>query len=113
MDVKQYFRKVREMETALLEEYPIVVSLETSDGGKPGVISEVSRFNAAKMIVEGCAVLANEQEKQQFREQHAENKRASENAEMAKRLQVAIISESDARGHLFPKKSNGSPVSGK
>ena len=27
MDVKQYFRKVRETEAALLEEYPILVSL--------------------------------------------------------------------------------------
>ena len=113
MDVKTYYQRIRAMEATITTPFAVVSSLGTDDGGKKGVLVEVPRHLAAKMIVEGCAVLATEQEKRQFREQHAENKRTAENAEMAKRLQVAIISESDARGHLFPKKSNGSPVSGK
>jgi hypothetical protein len=113
MDVKQYFRKLREIEAALLEEYPIVISLQTSDGGKPGLISEVSRFNAAKMIVEGCAVLATEEQKQQFRDQQAAERRAAEKAELSKRLQVAIIADPDAQGHSSHKKSNGPSANGR
>lgn len=113
MDVKQYFRKLREIEASLLEEYPIVVSLQTSDGGKPGLISEVSRFNAAKMIVESCAVLATEEQKQQFREQQAAGKKAAEKAELAKRLQVAIIADPDAHGQSSHKKNNGPSVTGR
>jgi len=112
MDVKQYFRKLREIETALADEYPIIVSLETSDGGRAGMISEVSRFNAAKMIVENCAVLATEEQKEQFRDRQAAEKRAAEKAELSKRLQVAIIADPDTQGQVSHKKNNG-PVNGR
>lgn len=36
MDVRQYYRKIREVEADLRETYPLVISLETSDGGKAG-----------------------------------------------------------------------------
>ena len=35
MDLKQYFRKIRQVEAGLIETFPLVVSLETPDGGKP------------------------------------------------------------------------------
>ena len=54
MDLRQYFKKIRETEAALTEPFPLVVSLHTEDGGKPGMVSEVSREVAAKMIVEGA-----------------------------------------------------------
>ena len=95
MDVKQYYRKVREVETTLTEPYVLVVSLETSDGGRAGIVSEVQRFVAAKMIVEGRAGLASEDEKQAYLEQQSATKRAAQKAEMARRLQVAIIAEPD------------------
>ena len=40
----------------------VVISLETPDGGKAGVPTEVSRRNAARLIVEGWAELANADE---------------------------------------------------
>ena len=38
------------------------LSLETPDGGKPGIRTEVSRENASRMIVDGRARLANKSE---------------------------------------------------
>jgi hypothetical protein len=105
MDLKQYFRKIQAVESSLSDEYPIVVSLETADGGKEGRISEVSRSNAAVMVVEGRAVLATEEQKQQFAESQAAARTAHAKAEAAKRLQVAIISESDL-GHMTGRKNS-------
>jgi hypothetical protein len=96
VDLRQYFKKIRETETALTEAFPLLVSLETSDGGKPGTISEVSREVAAKMIVEGRAALASESEKQAHLERQAAHKKAAERAELGRRVQVAIISEPDS-----------------
>lgn len=95
MDVRQYYRKVREVESNLQDQYPLMVSLETSDGGKAGVLSEVSREIAAKTIVEGHAVLATQEEKERYRELQAAAQKRVEKAELARRVQVAIISESD------------------
>jgi hypothetical protein len=93
MDVKQYYRKIREAESRIDEEFPLVVSFETTDGGRAGMVSEVSRATAAKMIVEGRATLANEDEKQAYLQKQADIRRAAEKLELSKRLQVAIVSE--------------------
>jgi hypothetical protein len=77
----------------LTDEFPLMKSLASPDGGKPGTFSEVSREAAAKMLVEGRAVLATEDEKKAYLEQQAARKKAAERAELARRVQVAIISE--------------------
>ena len=51
MDVKQYFRRLREIEESFVDQYPVVISLETPDGGKAGLPAELSRPVAAKMIL--------------------------------------------------------------
>jgi uncharacterized protein (DUF58 family) len=104
MDVKQYYRKIHEVEAGLSDRYPVVISLETTDGGKAGVLSEVSRPVAAKMIVEGCAVLASPAEKQQYLEEQALAKTAAEKAELARRVQVAIISDADLKAPTASKR---------
>ena len=63
MDLRQYFKKIRDTEGGLADSFPLVMSLETTDGGKAGIASEVGREQAAKLIVEGCARLANEAER--------------------------------------------------
>ena len=95
MDVRQYYRKLRDIEATMSEPYLLVISLETADGGRSGAVSEVSRFLAAKLIVEGRAVLASEKEKQAYSEQQAAAKKASYKADLARRVQVAIIADSD------------------
>ena len=92
MDVKQYFRKVREIEESLTEPHPLVVSLETSDGGRAGTVCEVPRFVAAKMILERRATLASVEQKELF---HQQQEAAKKVAELARRVQVAIIADSD------------------
>jgi hypothetical protein len=103
MDLKQYFRKIRQIEATLSEIFPIVVSLETPDGGKPGLVTEISRELAAKLIVEGRAVLASEEEKELYRNQQACAKETAEKSELAKRVQIAILSDRDLRNDIVAK----------
>lgn len=97
MDLKQYFRKFREVEASLTDRYQLIVSMETPDGGKPGLISEVCREVAAKMIIEGRAALATEKDAKAYREQQASARKAAEKADLARRVQVAIISDAVER----------------
>lgn len=112
MDVKQYYRKLREIEATLSEPYMLVVSLETADGGKAGIVSEVSREVAAKMILEGRAVPASEKETQAYVERQAVKKAAAHKAELARRLQVAIIADPDMSTAATGKKGD-EPGSGR
>jgi hypothetical protein len=97
MDVRQYYRKLREIESGIAEAYVRVTSLETSDGGKPGVVSEVSREQAAKLIVEARVMISTDDEQKAFFAKHAAEKKAFEKAEMARRLQVTIVSAPDEK----------------
>lgn len=109
MDVKQYFRRLREIEESFVDQYPVVISLETADGGKAGLTAEMSRPVAAKMIVEGRAVLATAEQKTAYYDYQEATKRAAEKAELAKRVQVAIIADPEFQAQAIGKKSTTSP----
>lgn len=75
MDVRAYYQKIRKMEAELPERFVVVVSQETADGGKPGVMTEVPRGLAAKLIVEGQAALASSEQTEQFRAETEKRRR--------------------------------------
>jgi hypothetical protein len=93
VDLRQYFKKIRETEANLAEPFLLIVSLETPEGGRAGVVTEVSRELAAKMFVEGRAVLADDQQRHAYFERQAATKKAAEKADLSRRLQVAIITD--------------------
>ena len=65
-DLRDYFEKIKKLEEIIAEPYTVVVSIPTSDGGKAGVKTEVSRHQAARLVAEGKARLANEDEMAEF-----------------------------------------------
>lgn len=67
MDVKGYFRKVRDLESAIAERFVVVVSKTTVDGGKEGIVSEVPKFVGCQLVVEGRARIASPEEAEQYR----------------------------------------------
>jgi hypothetical protein len=95
MELRSYYQKIRELESAIGEEFPLLISLETGDGGKSGTRTEVPRKLAAKMVVEGQARLATPAENAEFRESQAELRRVSEQATAAGRLQIAVLSTTE------------------
>ncbi|SPE39705.1 conserved hypothetical protein [Candidatus Sulfopaludibacter sp. SbA3] len=97
MDLRVYYQKIRDTESRILDQFPVVVSRETQDGGKVGVCTEVSRAIAAKMLVEGTVREATSEEARVFRKAHVEAKRALEEAEAAKTLQFKVVSVDEVK----------------
>jgi hypothetical protein len=95
MDLRLYYEKIRTMETKLADEFPIIVSHETTDGGKEGTKTEVPRRIAARLLVEGLARLASKEEVKAFREFLAESKRVADQLVMAAKLQLTVLSTAD------------------
>jgi len=91
MDMRSYYKKVREADAELTGEHFVMVSLETSEGGKAGVRTEVPREIAAKLIAEMRARVATEDETHEFHEANREARVAHEQDEAAKRVQVMVI----------------------
>ena len=102
MDLRQFFKKIREVEAGIVEQFPLVASVETGDGGKSGVLSEVPRYQAARMIVEGKARLASGEEKQVYIEQEAASRKHFDELEAAKRAHFALIGSPDLRPQQAP-----------
>jgi len=97
MDLKVFYRRLREIEASIPEAHAVVVSKETPDGGREGVRTEVPRAVAARMAAEGKARLATAEEAAEFRGQVAEAKRAAEQLAMAGRVQFTVLSEAELR----------------
>ena len=97
MDIRIYFQKVREMENNIADQYVFISSLETSDGGKPGRLSEVDRTTAARLIVENRARLATEEESQRYRDEANAIREAAEQASLASRVHVTLLNDNDVR----------------
>jgi len=95
MDLRVYYQKIREAESRIPDEFPIVVSNESADGGKQGVKTEVPRHIAAKLIVEGIAKLASDEEVAGLRAEMAEAKRTADRAAESSKLQLTILSSAE------------------
>lgn len=95
MDLKVYYRKIREAMESIPGEYTVLVSRETPDGGKAGVMSEASKATAARMLVEGRARLATTEETAEYRRLDADARKKVEQQTASSRLQVAVLTEKD------------------
>lgn len=85
MDLRIYYQKIRDEQQKIAEPFPVVVSLETQDGGRAGVQTEVPNAVAARMIVDGLARVATAEESTTFREAQLLAKlHADEEAEASK-----------------------------
>jgi hypothetical protein len=95
MDLNLYYQKIRDMESKITDTFPVVVSNETPDGGKPGVLTEVTRRIAARMLVEGSARLATAEEATAFAAANAEARRAADQLAAAAKVQFAVLSTTE------------------
>jgi uncharacterized Fe-S cluster-containing radical SAM superfamily enzyme len=97
MDLRVFFQKLRKIEQEIAAPHVIVVSHETPDGGRPGQLAEVSRSVAARLILEGHAHLATEEESTEFRTAARMAVEEAEQKLMAAKVQVNVISDADLR----------------
>jgi hypothetical protein len=76
MTLEQYFFKIKKLTEALTAESVVVVSLETFDGGKAGLLNELPKELAAKWVVEDRVRLASDQESAEYRTAQAKQPEA-------------------------------------
>jgi hypothetical protein len=66
MDLQLHYSKMRQEEQKMTDEFPVIASNESSDGGRANVFAEVTRRIAARFITLGLARLATGEEKKTF-----------------------------------------------
>jgi len=93
MDLKRYYQELRKKEADIEGHDIYVVSMDTPDGGKAGVITQVPKTIGCKLIVEGRARLATPEEVEQFEKEEAEKRAEFQNQEFARKIQVQVVAE--------------------
>ena len=91
MDLRQYYKKLHELEAKMTEAHVLVVSVETGDGGREGVITEVARRNACQLILEGRARRADQNESDDFRYAELVKRDEYQSAKTASRMQFQMV----------------------
>jgi hypothetical protein len=97
MDLRTYYQKIRDMQSTIPAQDVVVISKATDDGGKSGVPAEVSREVAAKMVVEGSAVLATADEATAFQTKQAAAQKAAQAVAAATKVSVTMVSSDDLK----------------
>ncbi len=91
MDVKTFYQRIRDAEAKIPTPDVVVISLPTDDGGKKGVLVEVPRHLAAKMLVEGSAELAPADKVLEFHELKEAAYRTAQDFAVAARVEVTMM----------------------
>ena len=65
--MRTFYQNIRRIAAEIVEDAAVIISRETSDGGRAGVKTEVPRELAARLIAQGKAELANPEEAAEFR----------------------------------------------
>jgi flagellar biosynthesis GTPase FlhF len=94
MDLRVYYRKLREIEEGLGEEFVVLKSRATPDGGIAGRLTEAPRAVAARMILDGQAEAASEEDSEAFRRELAAAKQR-EDERQAAQIRIAMMTPSD------------------
>jgi uncharacterized Fe-S cluster-containing radical SAM superfamily enzyme len=97
MDLRMFYQKLRKLEQEIVQPHVVVISQETSDGGKAGQKAEVSRVNAARLLLEGRARLASAEETTEYRKIIDQALQDAEQRAISEKVHVNVISDADLR----------------
>jgi len=95
MNLNSYYDKIRETEGQIKGDCVVIVSLETPDGGRPGVLTEAPKRVAARFVVEGAARLATSEEAANFRAANQKAKADADDAATAAKVQFTVVPASE------------------
>jgi len=97
MNLKDYYREIDAQLAAIPTNFVYVVSLPTPNGGREGVVSEVNRPTAAKLIVEKLARLLTPEEVEQMAAERAEKQRQKDVEALQERVRMTRLAEEELR----------------
>ncbi|MBI4904148.1 MAG: hypothetical protein HY820_10965 [Acidobacteria bacterium] len=96
MDLREYYREIREIQRGFTEPFVVIVSEKTVDGGKPGMLREVSAETAAMLIQQRRARAATEEQADTFRLEALEAYEAAMK-QQGPQVQVMVLAEQELR----------------
>lgn len=108
MDLKTYYQRIREFAAGIPGESAVIVSLATPEGGRAGLLTEVPKEVAARMLADGIASLAGEEEAARFHQQAQVRREEEEHRRAAARIRVSFITEEQARALQPAREPKGS-----
>lgn len=97
MELRQYYQKIRAMEANIFDPFVVVISLETPDGGVEGTPTEVSRLDAAKLVVDGRVRLATAEETTKYFQEMEERRKQVQALADISRIQLSVLSDADLK----------------
>lgn len=97
MNLRDYYREITAQEASIEEPFALVISLQTPNGGRAGVVSEVNRVTAAKLIVDRQARLATPEEVKKLRDDQEEKRRQKDLASLQERVRMTRLAEDELR----------------
>ncbi len=97
MDLRAFYQRIREIEETIGEPFAVVVSEATPDGGRAGIVSEVARFTAARLVTELRARLAKPAEAEDHRLSLKTVAQQAAQEQTANRVQLTVIPELELR----------------
>ena len=95
MDLRGYYKKLREMESGIAEMDVYVVSEATPDGGVSGVITQAPRRVACQLVLEGKARMATKAEVAGFESAEKIRREALAEAEYNRQIHVHVVTSSE------------------
>ena len=96
MDLRAYYRRIRDLESTL-DEFVVVKSLPTESGGKGGVLSETIRLTAARMAVDGVAEIASAEEAEEYQRSRDEARKTEQERRRSSQIQFNVITDAELR----------------
>ena len=94
---KDYYREITAQEAAIEKPFVLVISLQTPNGGRAGIESELNRVTAAKMIVDKQVRLATPEEVKRLRDDREEKQRQKDLASLQERVRMTRLAEDELR----------------
>lgn len=95
MNLKDYYREIDAELAKIDTKFVHVISLVTPNGGREGIVSEVNRETAAKMIVEKRARRMSEEEVAQMQAGREEAQRQKDLADLQDRVRMTRLAEEE------------------
>ena len=92
-ETQDFYRESREHAESIKEDFPLLISKNTRNGGKAGVFSEVSREEAGRRLASNSHRLATPEETAKHRSETSDARLAAETSDAAQKMRLAIIQQ--------------------
>lgn len=109
MNLRKYYQDVKEVRSKMESPYVYLTSLDTPNGGKAGCVCEVDADIAARMLVDGVARQATEEEIADYLQEGEKLLMAAKEEQLRNRLRVTLVSEPQFEVEAKPEGSSTRP----